>query len=123
MDCIFCKIIKGEIPSKVLYEDDIVKVIMDVNPKGNGHTLILPKKHYTDFMEMDNETLGHINDVAKKMKELLYKALKPDGLVLVVNYGLPQAVKHYHLHLLPVYKRSQEIMSVDEIYQKILKFK
>ena len=49
MDCLFCKIIEGSIPSRTLYEDDIVKVIMDVNPNANGHVLVLPKKHITDF--------------------------------------------------------------------------
>ena len=56
MDCIFCKIANGEIPSKVLYEDEIVLVIMDNNPSVDGHVLIISKKHYTSFMEFDNET-------------------------------------------------------------------
>src|SRR5574344_2792845 len=99
MDCLFCKIIENEIPSKTIYEAEQVKVIMDVNPTSNGHTLIIPKKHIVDFEEMDNETLSYINDTAKKVKKILYKALNPDGLVLLVNYGLPQEIKHYHLHL------------------------
>ena len=52
MDCIFCKIINGDIPSKKLYEDDKVIVIMDVNPKVDGHALVIPKEHVTDFMEI-----------------------------------------------------------------------
>ena len=56
MDCLFCKIIEGSIPSRTLYEDDIVKVIMDVNPNANGHVLVLPKKHITDFEELDGKT-------------------------------------------------------------------
>lgn len=118
-DCLFCKINKGDIPSKTLYEDDIVKVIMDINPNANGHILILPKKHITDFTEMDNETISHIHDIAKLMKEKLYKGLNPDGLVLVNNYGLPQAIKHYHLHLIPAYKVKQDIKPVEEIYNQI----
>ena len=121
MDCLFCKIIKGDIPSKTLFEDEMVKVIMDVNPKANGHILILPKNHYTDFTEMDNVTLSHINDVAKKMKEYLYEALNPDGLTLVVNYGLPQVVKHYHLHIVPAYKNKQVIKDVNEVFEQIKK--
>ena len=120
MDCLFCKIIDGEIPSKTLYENDYVKVIMDVNPNSNGHALVLPKKHYTDFTEMDNDMLGNINDAAKIVKEKIYNTLKPDGLSLHVNYGLYQAVKHYHLHLIPVYKEKQDIEPVDEIYNKIM---
>lgn len=120
MDCLFCKIIENEIPSKTIYEDDQVKVIMDVNPTSNGHTLIIPKKHIVDFEEMDNETLSYINDTAKKVKKILYKALNPDGLVLLVNYGLPQEIKHYHLHLIPVYKDHQDLLNIDEVYSKIL---
>ena len=119
MDCIFCKIIKGDIPSYTIYEDDIVKVFLDVNPMSPGHMLIIPKKHVTDFTEMDNVTLGHINDAAKIIKEKLYNALNPDGLVLVVNYGLTQEVKHYHLHLIPAYKKHQDLIDVEEIYNKI----
>ena len=124
MDCIFCKIMKGELPSKTIYEDEIVKAIMDVNPNQNGHILIIPKKHITDFTEMDNETLSHINDIAKKIKELQYKALNPDGLVLIVNYGIPQKVKHYHLHLIPTYHTgNNKIRDIDEVYNQIMKLK
>ena len=66
MDCIFCKIIDGEIPSKKVYEDELVIVIMDVNPDSNGHMLVIPKKHYVDFKELDTSILIHINDIAKK---------------------------------------------------------
>lgn len=120
-NCIFCKIINNEIPSRCLYEDDIVKVILDANPDSNGHTLILPKKHITDFEEMDNETLIHINKIAKEIKYLLYKTLNPDGLCLHVNYGLAQVIKHYHLHLIPVYKEKQAIRDLDEIYNTLIK--
>ena len=121
MDCLFCKIVKGEIPSKTLYENDYVKVIMDINPNSNGHSLVIPKKHYTDFTEMDNEMLGHINDASKLIKEKIYKVLNPDGLSLHVNYGLYQAVKHYHLHLIPVYKEKEDIKDVDEVYNDLMK--
>ena len=78
MDCLFCKINKNECDSLCIYEDDIVKVILDAYPDANGHTLIIPKKHITDIDEMDNETLGHINNVAKKMRKLLFDALKQE---------------------------------------------
>ena len=54
MDCLFCKIINGEIPSYKIYEDDLVYAFLDVNPKENGHTLIVPKKHYTDYLSLPN---------------------------------------------------------------------
>ncbi len=101
MDCIFCKIANGEIPSKVLYEDEIVLVIMDNNPSVDGHALIIPKKHYTSFMELDNETLSHIFDVARNIGPKIMEKLSKDSLTLLINYGEDQKVKHFHLHLLP----------------------
>jgi len=121
MDCLFCKIIKGEIPSRTLYEDEMVKVIMDINPHSNGHCLVIPKKHATDFEELDDKTLGYINKVAKQIKKGLYESLKPAGLILVVNYGKPQLIKHYHLHLVPVYEPEQPIDDVEKIFEQIKK--
>lgn len=119
MDCIFCKIVNGEIPSYTLYEDEIVKVFLDVNPDVNGHTLIIPKKHYTDLFDIDNDTLMHIMDVAKKIDKLLKDKLHTDGLTLVQNNGLKQEVKHFHLHLKPQYKNKEELLPVENIYNKI----
>ena len=120
MDCIFCKIIKGEIPSKVLYEDELVKVIMDVNPTVNGHALIIPKKHYTDYLELDQDIITHIWDAAKKMGPSIMDKLKAKSLTLLVNFGDDQKVKHFHMHLLPNFgtmeskatKTSEEIFSI-----------
>ena len=119
MDCIFCKIVNGEIPSYTLYEDDIVKVFLDVNPDTNGHTLIVPKKHYTDLFDIDDNTLMHIMNTAKKINLLLSDKLHTDGLTLVQNNGLKQEVKHFHLHLKPQYKNEGKLLSVEEIYKKI----
>ena len=71
MECIFCKIIKGEIPSYTIYEDDVVKVFLDVNPDNNGHTLIVPKKHYLDLYDIPLDVLSHINKVSKEIAKLL----------------------------------------------------
>ena len=60
-DCIFCKLANGEIPTKTVYEDDVVHVFMDANPNADGHMLIVPKKHYEDFIELDDETIKHIH--------------------------------------------------------------
>ena len=76
---IFCKIINGEIPSLTVYEDDIVKVFLDVNPDVNGHLLVVPKKHILDIYDMDDETLSYIFKIAKIMtfyqKFLVYYSL------------------------------------------------
>lgn len=115
-DCIFCKILNGDIPSKKLYEDDKVIVIMDVNPKVDGHSLIIPKEHITDFMEMNDELLTHVYKVAKEMSTKLMTKLNANAITLGVNYGESQVVKHFHLHLLPNYGINNVEKSVDEVY-------
>ena len=120
MDCIFCKIIKGDIPTRKVYEDDKVIVIMDVEPSTNGHMLVIPKKHYADFTELDNDILLHINKIANKMNDLICDKLHADGIRLVNNYGIYQVVKHYHLHIVPAYKNKQELISIDDVYKRLI---
>lgn len=123
MDCIFCKIINGEIPSKILYQDDLVMVIMDVNPIRDGHSLIIPKKHYTDFVELDEEITTHIFKIAKKMTKILMEKLNAKSVTLLINYGEDQKVKHYHLHLLPDFgttSESKATRSIEENYNLIM---
>lgn len=129
MDCLFCKIANGEIPSYKIYEDDIVLAFLDINPDSDGHTLIIPKKHFKDLDDIDDETLNHVNKIAKKSKKLLEKKLNCDGMSLLQNNGTVQEVKHYHLHLKPYYneKKSIEMIknskyineNIEEIYNKI----
>ena len=73
MDCIFCKIINGDIPCFKIYEDELVLAFLDINPDSDGHTLIIPKKHFRDLEDIDLETLARINEVSKKLKNLLEK--------------------------------------------------
>jgi len=117
MDCIFCKIIGGEIPSYTIYEDEIVKVFLDVNPGVNGHTLIVPKKHCLDLYDIPNDTLMHILEVSRKIGKLLEEKLGANGITLVQNNGDVQEVKHFHLHLKPYYSKKEEIKPVEEIYE------
>ena len=104
MDCIFCKIINGDIPSNTIYEDEMVKVFLDINPNTNGHMLIIPKKHIVTVDELDSELATHILEVEKKMYKLLKEKLNVEGLTIVQNNDLGQDVKHYHVHLIPRYK-------------------
>ena len=114
-DCVFCKIVKGELPSYKLYEDDIVLVFLSIDPISNGHTLIIPKKHYTDI---DLDTLNHINMVGKKIYNLLKEKLNFNGLKVVQNNGTLQEVKHYHMHLIPICNE-KEIIDLKDILKKI----
>lgn len=121
MDCLFCKIIKNEIPSYTIYEDEIVKAFLDINPDSNGHLLIIPKKHTLDLDTIDMDTLNHILIVAKKLKKVLEEKLNIDGLTLIQNSGDVQEVKHYHLHLKPFYNKKQEKMDIKEVYEILTK--
>lgn len=115
-NCIFCKILKGEIPSKKIYEDDKVMVIMDINPTVDGHVLVIPKKHVEDYIEMDNDLLTHIYQVAKDLGPKLMKKLDAKALSLCINYGESQIIKHFHLHLLPNYHLSEKERDIEEVY-------
>ena len=71
MDCLFCKIINGDIPCFKIYENEDVLVFLDINPDTDGHTLIIPKKHFTDLDDIDLRTLANINKASKEIKKIL----------------------------------------------------
>lgn len=104
-NCIFCKILAGDIPSAKLYEDEDFALILDVGPAAFGHALLLPKEHYANVFEMPDELLAKAMRLAKIWGDKLVKALHADGLNLVQNNGLAagQTVFHYHMHLIPRY--------------------
>ena len=112
MDCIFCKIVNNEAPSYTIFEDEIVKVFMNINPASNGHLLIVSKKHYTNLVDIPLDTLNHINMISKNMYTLLKEKLHVDGLTISQNNDYGQEVKHFHMHLTPRYKGEK----VDIVY-------
>lgn len=129
-DCIFCKIIKGEIPSYTIYEDEIVKVFLDVNPVANGHMLIIPKKHYENVFDIDPSIISHsTNLIREKLYPMIKEKLNCDGLTIAQNNGFGQEVKHYHIHLIPRFENDNGKMSfdkdmlkpIDEVYSKFEK--
>lgn len=127
MDCIFCKIVKGEIPSYTIYEDEIVKVFLDISPVSNGHCLIIPKKHFENIIDIDLEILNHIDKVTKKLYPILKEKLGCLGITRTQNNEYGQEVKHYHLHLIPRYNGDdinfktdkKELEDVKEVYNKL----
>ena len=102
-NCIFCKIANGEIPSTTLYEDEDFRVILDLGPATRGHALLLPKNHFANLFELDDETAQKAILVAKKMAGKMKAALGADGFNLVQNNGeaAGQTVFHFHMHLIP----------------------
>lgn len=124
-DCIFCKIIKGEIPSYTIYEDDKMKAFLDVNPVSNGHVLLIPKTHYKNFLDTPDELIKEMYHIIKtKIYPLLEEKLKISGLSIC---QIGKDVNHYHIHLIPQYENEEfnfkynkeNIKNVEEIYNKL----
>ncbi len=105
-DCIFCKIIKGEIPSSKLYEDDKVYAFLDIQPVNKGHTLIIPKEHYNDLLETPDETVDAMFRAVKKVAPAVMKGVNADGFNLGMNNkaAAGQVVFHAHLHIVPRFR-------------------
>jgi len=103
MDCIFCKIINGEIPAEKVYEDDNVIAILDVNPRSTGHTMIIPKDHYSNLLELPDDKVGFVFRAGKKVAGMIKKAFNPKGFTMGLNHGKisGQEVDHLHFHIIP----------------------
>lgn len=120
-NCLFCKIAKKEVDALILYEDDDVMVILDAYPDTDGHTLVIPKKHYEDIYSIDLDVLKKILIVGKKYAKDLMSKVDKSSLTFLVNYGDAQAIKHFHLHLLPNFMHKEHKFSREEIYDKMMK--
>lgn len=127
-DCIFCKIIKNELPSKTIYEDDLVKVIMNINPTTNGHLLVLPKKHYVNIFDIDENVITHSFKIIRdKLYPLLQEKLGCEGLTISENNLYGQEIPHFHIHVTPRYKNdlvdylyNKELLeNIDDVYTKL----
>ena len=104
-DCIFCKLANGDIPTNTIYEDDDFRVILDAAPATRGHCLIIPKDHFNDLEELDDDVASKVFPLARKMMKLLKEKLSWDGFNVVQNNGrvAGQTVFHFHTHLIPRY--------------------
>ena len=120
-DCLFCKIANKEIEPKILYEDEDLMVILDAYPDTDGHTLVIPKKHYEDIYSIDPEVFLKIFTTGKEKAQTLMNKLDKSSLTFLINYGDAQAIKHFHLHLLPDFMHKEHKYSKEEIYDKLMK--
>ena len=104
-DCIFCKIIAGEIPCISLWEDQETLAFMDINPANSGHALVIPKQHWQDVYTIPDEAIGAVAATARRIATAVRTALTPDGINLVQanGPGAAQSVFHFHMHVLPRY--------------------
>ncbi len=125
-DCLFCKIIDGSIPSYTVYEDDKVKVFLDINPNNDGHLLVISKEHKANLYEMDDDTLIYmLNIIREKLKPILSDKLNIDGLTISQNNDYGQEVKHFHIHVIPRYKNDKfplasDCSKVEDVYHKLV---
>lgn len=111
MDCIFCKIINGEIPSTKMYEDENMVIIKDIEPQATLHYLLIPKEHYANIIEMTDEQAVTLSKCIKKLSTLVDELGLNDGFRLVLNKGENgcQTVEHLHIHILGGEKLSEKM--------------
>ena len=127
--CIFCKIIEGEIPSRKVYEDDDILAILDISQTTRGHTLVMPKKHYDDFLQMPEKEFGALMEKVQQIADRIVKKMNAKGCNILINTGetAGQTVRHVHVHIIPRYDENDTVSfsftenqyDLDEILKKI----
>ncbi|MBR2533366.1 MAG: HIT family protein [Erysipelotrichaceae bacterium] len=127
--CIFCKIIEGEIPSRKVYEDDDILAILDISQTTMGHTLVMPKKHYDDFLQMPENEFGALMEKVQQIADQIVKRMNAKGCNILINTGetAGQTVRHVHVHIIPRYDENDTVSfsftenqyDLDEILKKI----
>ncbi|MFW9957925.1 MAG: HIT family protein [Candidatus Odinarchaeota archaeon] len=102
-DCIFCKIVRGEIPSSVVFQDDVCIAFMDVFPITTGHCLLIPKEHFDNMLDVDGDVLAHMSRKLSELTRAVLKATGAEGVINVVanGEGAGQEIAHLHFHAIP----------------------
>jgi len=105
-DCIFCKIVAGDLPATKIDEDDRTIAFMDINPGTRGHALVIPKEHVRDLLEIDPGELAAVAQAAQRLAKRMPQALEADGVNVINSCGSAawQTVFHFHLHVIPRYE-------------------
>ena len=112
--CLFCDMANGDKKDNMFYEDDKVVAILDLYPESDGHTLVIPKKHYTDIYEVPDDILMHMFNVSRMVAKKNMDILNQKSIQFHINYGEAQAIKHIHLHSFEKLNGTKKY-SVDEI--------
>jgi len=104
-DCIFCKIVAGEIPAHVVEQDEHTLTFMDIAPATRGHALVIPKRHVADLLEIEPDQLAAVAAAAKRQALRAHERLRADGVNLINSCGARawQTVFHFHMHVIPRY--------------------
>jgi histidine triad (HIT) family protein len=105
-DCIFCKIIAGELPAQIVDQDERTIAFMDINPATRGHALVVPRRHSRDLLEIDDDDLAATAVAARRLARRVHDRLDADGVNLLNSRGQAawQTVFHFHMHVIPRYK-------------------
>lgn len=134
MDCIFCKIVKGEIPCTKIYEDQLILAFLDIMPANKGHCLVMPKNHYETFTEIPPNELSDLFVAAQKVSKAISSALGNKGYNILVNNDKTagQLIPHAHIHIIPRFRGDRIRLSwghkkykgkeIEKIKEKIVKF-
>lgn len=127
--CVFCKIINGEIPCKKIYEDDKTLAILDISQTTKGHTLVIPKKHYDNFLLMPKDEFEYLMSKVQELSKLIITKMNAEGCNILINTNevAGQSVKHIHVHIIPRYDSDDTInisfqeneYNLDEILNQI----
>lgn len=131
-NCIFCKIVKKEIPAYIVAENKNAIAFLDINPIADGHTVIISKKHYPDWQHTPKEVMVDIIALSYEVIDKIDKGLKPFGYNYISNQGAiaNQVIFHFHLHIVPKYYENQgfkanridvHVQSVEKVYKKLVK--
>ena len=104
-NCIFCKIVAGQVPCTKLYEDDDVLAFLDINPVTYGHTLVISKEHYSTFLSTPKAIMNKVMNVAQRIGQVQIEQLGAKGVNILINSyeAAGQVVPHFHVHVIPRY--------------------
>jgi len=134
LDCVFCKIARGEIPSAKVYEDQLILAFLDIMPASKGHCLVMSKNHYETFTEIPPNELCDLFEVAQKISKAISSALGNKGYNILLNNDRTagQLIPHAHVHIIPRFKgdrirlswshKKYEGREIEKIKEKIVKF-
>jgi histidine triad (HIT) family protein len=104
-DCIFCKIADGEIPCMKVYEDAELLAFLDISPASKGHTLVITKEHFDNFLQVPKDLLGRAYSLAQRIGQVQVAVFHAEGVNVITNVGeiAGQSIKHFHIHVIPRY--------------------
>jgi len=100
-DCVFCRIVKGEIPAEIVYEDGHAVAFLDLSPRAPGHTMVIPRVHAENIIDLPEKETGPLFEAVRRVARRLVETFEPDGLTIGINQGEISGVPHLHVHIVP----------------------